>query len=50
MPATGRDDDVGLRAIEAHEIEVDRRQAVERDAPVARERDGFQEHLRQHHR
>ena len=32
------------------EIEVDRRQAVERPAFVARDRDRLQEHLGQHHR
>src|SRR4029079_1226993 len=41
-------DDVGLRAIKAHEVDVDRREIGERPALVARERHGLEEHFRQH--
>src|SRR6266571_5084652 len=43
-------DYVGLRTIAAYEVQIHRRQAVERDAFVARERDRLQKDLRQHDR
>src|SRR5688572_31758398 len=43
-------DDIRERPVVPQEIQVHRRQAVERAAVVARDRDGLQEHLGQHHR
>ena len=43
--------DVGLRTVAADEVEVHGRQALETmRAVIARERNGFQEHLREHDR